>query len=514
MLTFFGTLEVRRTGEHLMDDLVGQSIKGYELQEQIAAGGFGAVYRAYQSTIGREVAIKVILPGLANKPNFIRRFEAEAQLIARLEHMHIVPLHDYWRDPEGAYLVMRYLRGGSLHNHIDQHGALSIEETLLLFSQIAQGLHAAHRNQVIHRDIKPANILLDEDGNGYLADFGIAKDHTITQNVPEADHFIGSPEYLAPEQVRNEPVTPQTDIYSLGVVLYEMLTGAHPFPGMDKISIIYKHLNDPLPEITILDDSARDAVNAIIQQATSKDPRQRFDDVMKMMQALREAAQLEAAPTPTSIVELLTPREQEVMQLIIDGKSNREIADILVLAETTVKSYITSIYHKLKVRSRVQAIARARDLDFVVKKPAAVVDLSTGHLTDPENPYKGLRAFGLANSQDFFGREGLTQKLIARLQEDGEYQRFLAVVGPSGSGKSSVVKAGLMPALWRGDLPGSENWYIVDMLPGHRPLDELEVALLRVSGTHDLNLREQLDRDEHGLARVTISSCPTTAANC
>jgi WD40 repeat protein/serine/threonine protein kinase len=491
-----------------MDNLAGQQIKGYELKERIAAGGFGAVYRAYQSTVGREVAVKIILPGLANKPDFIRRFEAEAQLIARLEHPFIVPLHDYWRDPDGAYLVMRYLRGGSLHDYIHKHGMFSIEDTVNLFSQVAQGLHVAHRNQVIHRDIKPGNILLDEDGNGYLADFGIAKDHTTTQNITEPDSFIGSPEYLAPEQARSETVTPQTDIYSLGVVLYEMLTGTHPFPGLEKIGVIFKHLSEPLPEITTVEDNLCDEINAIIQKATAKDPAHRYKDVIEMAQALRQAAQLDITPTPTSLVELLTPREQEVMQLIIDGKTNREIADILVLAEVTIKQYINNIYRKLKVRSRVQAIARARDLNFVVKKPGKSVDVSTGHLPEPENPYKGLRAFHAADAQDFFGREQLTQKLLSRLQEKGEYHRFLAVVGPSGSGKSSVVKAGLMPALWRGDLPGSENWYIIDFLPGAHPIDELEVALFQIATDKSMNLREQLQRDKRGLIRVADMLLP------
>ena len=327
-----------------------------------------AVYRAYQSTVGREVAIKIILPSLANKPDFIRRFEAEAQLIARLEHMNIVPLYDYWRDPTGAYLVMRYLRGGSLHDYVRKQSGLDIEEAYNIFAQVAQGLHIAHRSQVIHRDIKPANILLDEDSNGYLGDFGIAKDYTASENLTEPDSFIGSPEYLAPEQARSEPVTPRTDIYSFGVVLYEMLAGEHPFPGVDKITYIYKHLNDPLPEISNLDDNIRDDVNDVIQKATAKDPQLRFTDVLEMLQALESAAQLNTTPTPTSLVELLTPREQEVMQLIIDGKSNRKIADTLVLAESTVKSYTNNIYRKLNVRSRIQAIARARDLNFVVKK--------------------------------------------------------------------------------------------------------------------------------------------------
>src|SRR5262245_61827630 len=158
-----------------MENLSGQVIKSYELREQLGAGGFGAVYLAYQPLIKREVAVKVILPRYANHPEFIRRFEAEAQLVARLEHLHIVPLYDYWREPDGAYLVMRYLRGGSLRSLI-QEGPIAVETAMPIVDQIASALTIAHRHGVVHRDLKPDNVLLDDDGNAYLADFGIAKD--------------------------------------------------------------------------------------------------------------------------------------------------------------------------------------------------------------------------------------------------------------------------------------------------------------------------------------------------
>jgi len=144
-----------------------QSIKGYELQELIGEGAFGAVYRAHQPVIDREVAVKVILPEYASRADFIRRFESEAQLVAQLEHIHIVPLYDYWRDPEGAYLVMRLMKGGSLETII-QTDPLPLAKVSQILEQVASALAAAHRRGIVHRDLKPANILLDEDGNAYL----------------------------------------------------------------------------------------------------------------------------------------------------------------------------------------------------------------------------------------------------------------------------------------------------------------------------------------------------------
>ncbi len=187
-----------------MKNLSGTSLKGYQLQERIGAGGFGAVYKAYQTTVGRDVAIKIILPGFANRPDFIRRFETEAQIVARLEHPYIVPLHDFWRDPDGAYLVMRWLRGGSLRDAL-KDGVFELDAVVLLMEQITSALSVAHRKGVIHRDLKPANILMDEDSNAYLADFGIAKDYgTGGGQATAPDAIIGSPDYLAPEQARSD----------------------------------------------------------------------------------------------------------------------------------------------------------------------------------------------------------------------------------------------------------------------------------------------------------------------
>src|SRR5262245_26645767 len=191
-----------------MDDLTGRIIKGYELRLKLGAGGFVAVYQAYQAVVEREVAIKVILPQHANQPEFVRRFEAEAQLVARLEHLHIVPLHDYWRDPDGAYLVMRWLHGGSLRGKLKQQNRLDLETTARILDQIASALMVAHRRKVVHRDLKPDNILLDEEGNAYLADFGIAKDISIPSTASDTEFIVGSPTYLSPEQIMGDSVSP------------------------------------------------------------------------------------------------------------------------------------------------------------------------------------------------------------------------------------------------------------------------------------------------------------------
>ncbi|MFN2142197.1 MAG: LuxR C-terminal-related transcriptional regulator, partial [Candidatus Promineifilaceae bacterium] len=292
-----------------------------------------------------------------------------------------------------------------------------------------------------------------------------------------------------------------SDIYSLGVTLYELLTGRHPYPGHSSVERLFRHINDPLPEIADLGEE----VNEVLRKATSKNPAQRYTDALEMAAAFRQAAHLDQTVDSASVVETLTPREQQILALIVEGRTNRQIAQELFIELSTVKWYISQIYRKLGVRSRVQAMVRARELRLVVPgsetaEPAARSTSVSIALPEPANPYKGLKAFEAADSRDFFGREALIEHLIADLE--GDQGRFLAVVGPSGSGKSSLVKAGLIPAIWRGALPGSERWFVVEMAPGARPLDELEVALTRVAANQSERLHEQLRRDENGLLRV------------
>ncbi len=203
------------------------SVRGYELHERIGEGDFGVVYRAYQSSVGRQVAIKVIRPEYANRASFIRQFEAEAQVIAQLGHPHIVSLYDYWRDPDGAYLVMPYLRGGSLADALTR-GPWNVGPALHLLEQICSALSFAHRQGVIHRDVKPGNVLLDEDGNAYVSDFGISAHVSDAAGLP----ITTSLAYLPPEELRGEPLSARSDIFGLGALTFELLTGIRPHgPG-------------------------------------------------------------------------------------------------------------------------------------------------------------------------------------------------------------------------------------------------------------------------------------------
>jgi WD40 repeat protein/transcriptional regulator with XRE-family HTH domain len=420
------------------EDLTGRAIRGYALAERIGKGGMGSVYRAVQPNVDREVAVKIILPVYANHPDFIRRFEAEAQLVARLEHPHIVPLYDYWREPGVAYLVMRLLRGGNVQTLLGQ-GPLSMDAITCMLEQICSALSAAHRMGVIHRDLKPANVMLDEDNNAYLADFGIAKNisNPDMENLTQIDALIGTPQYMSPEQIRSLSIKPQTDIYCLGIMLYEMLTGALPFAGPTPFDMIQQHINVPMPPLSARLTGLPAALDKVIGRATAKNIEDRYPNSLSLFNDFR---------------------------LAVGGMPGA---------------------HPIEVSFEEE------ENDFEV-----------------ENPFKGLRAFGEGDAENFFGRETLVQQLLARLGEGGDLSRLLAVIGPSGSGKSSVVRAGLIPALRRGGLPGSENWFIVDMLPGKHPFEELEASLLRVAVNPPEHLLSQMKDGSRGLLRAVHRILP------
>ena len=284
-------------------------LRGYELREQVGSGGYGTVYRAFQTTVGRDVAVKVIRPEFANHPDFIRRFTMEAGLIAHLEHPHIVPLYDYWADSDGAYLVMRWLPQSL--NAALQRQSWSLEAIARLLEQMAAALSIAHRAGIVHRDVKPDNILLDDVQNAYLADFGIAKDLGALSHTEEGA-MVGSPAYIAPEQIKGSPITIQADIYSLGLVIYESLTREKPYTtAATPIEVIQHHLYTPLPRVSNRRSDLPVILDEIIGMATAKDPSQRYTSVESFAVAFR-AAISDTRPVQTKPGAVGTPKTQRL----------------------------------------------------------------------------------------------------------------------------------------------------------------------------------------------------------
>jgi WD40 repeat protein/DNA-binding SARP family transcriptional activator len=353
-------------------DALGEPLRGYRLLEKIGEGATGVVFRAIQPQIARDVAVKIFHEHLAADPSFVRRFEREAQAVGALEHPHIVPIYDYWREPGRAYIVSRYVRTGSLRALVQRGERLEPGRAVSLVEQIATALAFAHRQGIAHGDVRLSNLFVDADDNAYLGDFLVGVDPGRS---------------------------PADDVQNLISVARELLGGAMP---------------------------------------------------------LRLAELAERAEGGTDI-----PTAEEI-------------------------------------------VAATRRSDSSAQTQPHVIG-------DERNPYKGLRPFTEADAADFFGRRDLVRRLVSRLGEPRADTRFLAVVGPSGGGKSSVVRAGLVPAVRRGALGDERDQYVAEMFPGPHPIEELEAALLRTAVGPLPQLRDRLESGSRGLLDAVDRALPSQA---
>jgi len=249
------------------------SLRGYELRERVGEGAFGFVWRASQVSVEREVAVKVVRPEHSNRPGAVLGFQAQARLLATLEHPHVVPVFDFWRDPDGAYLVMPLMAGGSLEK-MDTR-AWDAPRVVRTIEQIASGLAHAHRLGFVHADLHPGNVLFDAEGNAYLADFGLAKNLSAGDSTPPKV-------FTSPEQSRGEPPGPTTDVYGLGRLAYRALAGVNPGTGL-------------LPGIRSVRPDVRAAVDTVLRRATDPDPARRYPDAGGFLDDFRRAVGEEPA---------------------------------------------------------------------------------------------------------------------------------------------------------------------------------------------------------------------------
>ena len=267
--------------------MVGRTFNNrYTLTERVGLGGMAEVYRAQDNVLGRTVAVKVMLPQYAADPTFTKRFRQEAASAANLQSPYIVSIYDWGLDGETYYIVMEFLRGTDLKTAINERGAINQRKAAEIGSQIAQALSVAHEGGVIHRDIKPQNIMIQPDGNIKVMDFGIARagDAGLSQTAT----VLGTAHYVSPEQAQGKELTGASDIYSLGVVLYEATTGKLPFDGQDAVSVAVKQVNElPAPPSTI-NPNINPGLEAIIMKALEKDPNKRFKDASEMRHVLND----------------------------------------------------------------------------------------------------------------------------------------------------------------------------------------------------------------------------------
>jgi eukaryotic-like serine/threonine-protein kinase len=277
--------------------LLGTLLSGrYRLDARIGSGGMSTVYRAFDTTLEREVAIKLMNREIAANPDQLERFRREARAVAQLSHPHIVGIIDAGEDAGRPYIVFEYVEGETLKQRIRRLGRLPIGEAVAYAIEIARALEAAHDRNIVHRDVKPQNVLIDEEGTAKVTDFGIARTLDAEEEGLTADgRVLGTTDYVSPEQALGHDVTGQSDLYSLGIVLFEMLTGDVPYRGENQVAVAMKHVREPLPDVQVRRPEVSAALAAVIDRATDKELTRRYPDAASMIADLEDALSIEAA---------------------------------------------------------------------------------------------------------------------------------------------------------------------------------------------------------------------------
>jgi eukaryotic-like serine/threonine-protein kinase len=308
-----------------MEQLVGSTFGPYRILQKVGEGGMGVVYKGYQESLGRYVAVKVLRRELAQDEQFIIRFRQEARAVAKLSHPNVLHVYDAGVVDGVHYIVMDYVEGGSLRDLMRQ-GPLPLERATSIAAQVADALDYAHQQGLVHRDVKPANVLLTEDGRPLLTDFGIARALDASQRLTRTGTQVGTPEYMAPEQAQGDPADGRADIYALGIVLYEMLTGQVPFHAATPMATLYKQVHDPLPPLQRARLAIPHWLEAAVKRALAKRPEDRYHKASDFARDLRQQTEHGARRrTPTPVRQ---PQRRSPVPLLIGAI----VALLLILA--------------------------------------------------------------------------------------------------------------------------------------------------------------------------------------
>ncbi|HXQ38971.1 MAG TPA: serine/threonine-protein kinase, partial [Anaerolineales bacterium] len=252
-----------------MEDLTGKQFGQYQVVAPLGEGGMAAVYKAYQPAMERYVAIKVLPRHMSSSEEFIARFRREAKMLAQLQHVHILSVFDYGEEDGYPYIVMPFVPSGTLADVL-QGKRLSLSEVRRILTQIGDALSYAHTRGMVHRDIKPSNILVDERGNCLLTDFGLARMTEVSTKITTSGAVMGTPAYMSPEQGTGSNIDQRSDIYSLGIILYEMVTGRVPYTAETPVAVVFKHLQDPLPSVRKYNANLPEAVELVLLKTLAK----------------------------------------------------------------------------------------------------------------------------------------------------------------------------------------------------------------------------------------------------
>ena len=289
-----------------MKDLTGTRLAQYEIVERLGGGGMAVVYRAVQQPLGREVALKALSSELFQDDGFVKRFETEAKTLAKLDHPNILPIYDFEVIDGNAFLTMPLIRGGTLRDILNR-GPLDTLTAWRYLREIGDGLQHAHDAGIVHRDLKPTNVLIHADGRAMLADFGLARGAGQPTHLTTIGLAIGTPGYMAPEQVMGHDVDKRADIYAMGVLTFEMLTGRLPYVGSNRMEVAYATVNTPIPSAVKLNANLPDELDVLLARVLAKDPAERPQTVRELLAQMARLPQRRSSPPGVAAASPVTP---------------------------------------------------------------------------------------------------------------------------------------------------------------------------------------------------------------
>ena len=454
------------------DDLLGKNLGQFTILEEIGRGGMATVYSAMQQSMNRKVAVKILPRHFMHDPDFIERFEREVEVISHLEHPHILPIYDYGEADGVPYIAMRFLGGGSMAQTV-RRGVPQLANLTKPFQQVAEALDYAHQQGIIHRDLKPGNIMLDEHSNAYLSDFGIAR--VMGSNLT-GSAIIGTPAYMSPEQAHGINIDARSDIYSLGIVLFELITGREPYQAETPMSLLMMHINEPVPPIADFREGVPPIVQSVIDTATAKDPDDRYVSASDLADAFREALKGNRSSTTlmgldtkvdshkTLVDKNLTPLPNVGGTVIasadtykptgkIDSTMPTKVHDTVTMKKSSMMQVIAGLILFLVIAGGAGVFFLT---DIFDSAPASIELPSNFSLVETDNYRIGIPRSMLPAVDDFID-ESTANRILHRWQNTEDTYVSLALVNAS-----RVTQNGYYTSYYEDFIISNETWHFID----------------------------------------------------